>query len=52
MYKYRYVYIIQRTFLYGGKLICDYNKKNKLLYFFYVSIRVEINASKMLIDSD
>lgn len=51
MYKYRYVYIIQRTFLYGGKLICDYNKK-KLLYFFYVSIRVEINASKMLIDSD
>lgn len=50
---YKNVCIIQRN---GGVFIwrqkfCDYNKK-KSLYFFYVSNRVDINASWMLIDSD
>lgn len=39
------------VFLYGGKSSVIIMKK-KSLYFFYVSNRVDINASWMLIDSD
>lgn len=49
-----YVCIIQRNggvFIWRQKFF-DYNEEKKSLYFFYVSNRVDINASWMLIDSD